>query len=513
MRAGLGAALALLFVVAGVAGGAQSGAKGGRRPMAPLNLSIAPLSSDVVSGERLGVRVVVTNPGPQAAVVAGPKSPSEFEFVLRPDDGRAPRTLTAVAARLARTIDPPPPLPRATVTLAPGDSATYEDDLAAYATSPLPPGRYALTVALGAGADRNESPAVALTVVPPAVRALAAVIDRSGASRLVSTFAHATAGGDVVIFQRESRPQLPADGVSHRRATVVAPGPATVAVAVGVELDRQRGGRWFGWQHGDAIGAGIAENVRIFQRVEPVPVGLGAVALHHVGWQPTINDAVFAALGTAADGRVALAAVSVTGRGAHAIATAPLGIASVPAHWAVRWQRGGASPRFDVVWARRSEGRTRVEHQVATPGALAPAVTVTLLDSAEPVVALALDPVDGPGVADVLVGPAADGQLTLLRLPLGGGPPRGRWTAAAPADRDGRRPTAWALGAPAMGDPIALAGLGASLLSWRVAKGDAWTSLPAGAGPASHLTLAPVAGRAWAVWAEPESGLRYAPVP
>jgi hypothetical protein len=132
-----------------------------------------------------------------------------------------------------------------------------------------------------------------------------------------------------------------------------------------------------------------------------------------------------------------------------------------------------------------------------------------LNERAEPVAAFAFNPLAGTAasVVDVLLGATGtNGQMTFLRLPLGGGAPLNEWKFKA--DQNGQRPTAWALAPTPQPSPVVLAKLGDKLLVCRAASG-AWQTLAEKAAQAAPLRLEVVGGQVWAVWAEPSTGLNF----
>jgi hypothetical protein len=486
-------------------------AKKGSSGMPSFQLAITPQQAEVLAGESLKVTAKLTNPGPNAVDAPSPDAPSEFEFVLWSTADNQPRyTLSALRARRSKVRDSAPPLERETVSLKPGAALTYNDDLMDYALSPPLPGRYLLSVFHGKGAERVESPRVPLTLTAPRVAALSAIAGANG-RRLALVLAQADAAGKQVVLQREGDTDRPTVGVLYRRVEVSRP-TAIDGVAAAVELeDGGDGVRWFAWAQGDAVGGGVAQRNTLLERVGPAALGVKSARLYRAGWQPSQEEASFAALGQDARGQINFALIALTAMGDSKVKTVALAAQTMPAHWGVQAQNGVG--RFEIVWVETAGGKTRIERQTVTPDIGQASSPTVLSERAEPLAVLALNPLAGTAasVVDVLLGAAGTtGQMTFLRLPLGGGAPLGEWKVNVPAGP--QRPSAWALAPMPLANPVVLAKLGDKLLVCRAASGG-WQTLAENAAQAEHLRLEVISGHVWAIWADPGTGIHYKQVP
>lgn len=481
----------------------RESAAGQQKGALRMQLTIKPRRTEVIVGESLTVEVRLVNQLAAVADVPSPDSPSVFEYILRTaKDGEPRYSLTRRFALAARSDDTMPTEPIETVKLNPGAALTYEEDIAGYAVTPIPVGQYLLSVAYQAAGGRVESAGVPLSVVAPRVRALATISGPSG--RLGLAMLH-DAGGAVRVYQREGRGEAPADGVWYERAD----SPAAAGAAVAAELGDHRGVRWFGWLRGEEVVAGVAQNQTLFLLTNPLPLGLRTPALQSVGWQPTREAAIFAALGADAQGRVTLALATLEDTGRGSVKAVPLGFNGLPARWAVRPSAPDLT-RYDVVTAQQDGAAVRLQRQAVSASSGKVEAAVALTEQRAPLAALALPPLpDGGGTVDVLFGPAGDnGQMTYLRLPLGGGPPVAEWKFVAPADDNRQRPAVWALAPTPVANPAVLAKLGDRLVVRRAAGGG-WKTFAEGAGRAEHLRLEVIAEKVWAVWADPVTGITY----
>jgi hypothetical protein len=287
-------------------------------------------------------------------------------------------------------------------------------------------------------------------------------------------------------------------------------------VALAVEQEDSEGVRWFAWRDGDAVGACLAQGKTTFREVGPVPLGLTAAELYPIGWQPSTQNAIFVARGTAAAGGPALAIVALSGQAGKGSARAiAVGGPAAPERWAV--QRRGAAELDLVTAGAAAPGRpgVRVERQTITLASGKAGAPATLADHSGPLAALAAAPVAEPagGVVDVLYGPSPQsGYMSFARLPLGGGPVRASWDFSPPAAPDPKRPTLWALPPAPLTPPLVVARAGDKIFARRA--GGEWKVLATGAAQADQLRLAasPEAG-AVAIWSDPTVGLRYLAIP
>ena len=476
-----------------------------------MQLTILPKRAEVVAGESLVVQVTLANTSAAPVEVPSPSASSEFEFLLRATAGdRAIRALSASAARLARSGDPVPPPPRMLVTVPPGERSVYEENLADYTKTALPVGQYRLSVVHTSGAIRTESPPVPLTVVAPRIRALATVVGPSE-QRLGLVFAHSEAAEGVAIFQRESVPGHPGDGVAFRRTEIQRPASVSgvaVAAELGLGRDANQGTRWFAWLEPEALGAGVSQGATLFKRIDPVRLGLRSPVVHSVGWQPDVNSALFVALGYNAENQVALAAVNFSARTGGSSQCVPLSFLKLPARWAAQYQAGEAAGSVTVVVVEESTGVTRLHRQRLKFGADSAEAATLIYESPQLLAAFAMNPLGGE-VVDALYGPAGkEGQMTFMRLPLAGGAPVAEWRFNAPVDSEQTRPTAWAIASVTQPDPVIAVKLRDRLLVRRT-SGSEWSTLATGVSQASYLRIEIVLGRPLVVWFDPATGVQY----
>jgi hypothetical protein len=481
------------------------------RSMATLELAIVPEHSEVLSGESLPVDVTLTNAGPDRAEVRSPDEQSAFQYLLKPREEGGREYLLSVEDWLTSSWEnPPKPRKLKTREVGPGESLSYKEEIAEYAGEPLLPGSYRLTVLYEHEGGQFVSPEVPLSIVVPRPTPTGLVAAPGPSEgRLGLVVAHRVAEGGVVLYQRESDSGRPATGVLYRRREW-AEASALGGIASAVELTENRGIRWFAWIEGGALGAGYAEGESLFGTLGPKPLELESPSIHPIGWQITLEDTVFVALGTQSDGPVQIASVTFEAGKDGTVETASLDAAGPPQLWAAQYRPGSDPAAFDVVWTEAGEDGARVRRQTLRPGTRKREEPALLGRRDAPVAALSLDPVAGPepSVVDVLLGPAGkEAQMTLLRIPLAGGEPVGEWTFPAPRGPEGELPSAWRLPDRTFPRQMALAWSTGRLVAGRVEGEGTWTTVADPAPEEGHLALASIRGVLYGVWADPETGI------
>ena len=477
-----------------------------------IQLTLSAARTEFLVGENIDVKIGLKNVSRAPVNAPDTNAPSAFEFYLRSTtDGKLVQSLSLSAAAAERSSDPVPTPPSPTVRLEPGAALAYEDNVADYAVAPLAPGDYRLSVAWSAPAGLIESNPVALAIRPPKIGSMAAVFSAGGLNHVAS---HSQAKGTAVL-QREGMQRNPGDGIWQRRVEVEPPN-AVSNVAAAIELNAPEGVWWFAWQQGEAVGAGVAQNKTLFASVGPESFGLKSTRLLPVGWQTSGETAAFAALGLDSQNRIALAVGEFQAGGKVAVKTIPLALTSLPDHWAVQHRLKDGKVCLDVVVAVREGTAVRLSRQSVMPSGETAEPAVELVSRPEVLSALALSPVAGsePGAVDALFGPTgADGHMTYLRLPLGGGAPIAEWSFLPPDDANKARPSVWAIPSAPVPDPVVFAKLGRHLLTRRMAADAKWIVLEPQAPAAEHLRLEATEGQVWAIWSDQATGAHYILVP
>jgi hypothetical protein len=484
--------------------------------MTTLKIAVIPIVSEIIIGESLKVDVELSNSGSSTVNVHSPESPSEFEYILRPDNGKAVMVLSARRARLARTREPVP-LPTSMVPLKPGSAIKYRSDLADFAVDGMPAGNYRLAVAYRIGEEYLESSPVPLAVVEPNISKMALVLG-SSQQRLAAVFSHIAATGVNVLFQRESAPKAPWDAVSFRRAEIKAPPIDVGGVASAVEINRNEGARWFAWLEKQSLGAGVGNGSSLYALIDAVPTGLVSLSLQEAGWQPEANDARFALVGSDSKGKTVFTLATFSARTKRGeMKTVPLSIQKLPLRWCARSKmKGVEKAHYDVITATQTGEEVRLIQQTIIPDSDVANQPIDLTKREEPLAAMAMYPVavEQPGVADVLFGPSGkSSQMTFLRLPLDGAKAVIEYKFSISPDSTGKTFSHWTLCPRPLQRPLVVAKLGDRIIGRRLEEGASVFTIADDSAGAEHLHLEAVGEDLWAIWADPKKGIQYRQVP
>jgi hypothetical protein len=493
----------------------------GGTKISSLTLSIALARSEVLVGESLVAKVRIHNGGAAEIQIDRSLDPTGFiespryRFLVWSLTGEVVGNLSYQMARMARhPEDNFPTEPRPTTPLPAGKSKEDRCDLAGLMTAPLIPGRYQVSLRYDSPQGIVESARVPFSVLVPRSVSVATVegMTRSGSGQVL---VHAPPAGGAAVLQREGRYDVPGDGIWFRRAELAAPAHAAAA-AVAMELADNRYYRWIAWKDGETIQAGVGDSTGGWIVTLPAtPLGTRSSQLHPIGWQPVPETSSFVALGQEADGSVALAEIACTLKTATVHKTR-LALTALPSRWAARYRTDGGGAKLDLVTAQAAGEAVRVVRQTVPVGGGAAEKPVMLRDLHGKLAALALAPVAEPGAdsVDVLLGPGPDGStMTLQRLALDGGKVLGTWSFSPPGNATAK-PSAWALVAKPLAEPVLLARFGDQLMVRRAGEGKQWAVLAEHAAGAEHLRLEVAEPAAvWAFWTDPAKGVQVLRVP
>lgn len=509
------ALLAGVFAVPPAIPASSSIKKDGSKMTTPHVLLTLKAPSALVS-ESLPIEIVLRNGGAATLQIPDPDSPSVFQFMVRGIDAGLPSlSLSASATRLKRDPNPVPNLGSQGIALEPGKSQRYVDDLASYMPEPLSPGRYAVSVVHVGPGGVAQSPEVELRLLPlvPAAMAFTAI---PTASMLVGAFAQPLESGGAVVLQRESLPDRPQDGISHRRENLPAPAAvASVAIATEVSADDEfPSGRWYAYALAGRVGAGVSSGSTNFLRVEPVELGLQDLRLHPIGWQPDVNHAVFVALGRNAAGKPTLALVNMLARERRAVVRlVPLAGDALPHAWAVQYRATGQG-ELAVVTAESEADQTRIYLQHVELRTGVTDLRVLLTKRQQPLAAMALPPLGADAALDLLLGPSgAKPRMTFLRQPLAGPASLPEFEFDAPIDSEQRLPSHWALAPGGTGLPAAVAMFRGQIIGRTLAPTGRGFVLETRARNAAQLQAAKVGKATYAIWVDAALGLQYRAFP
>jgi hypothetical protein len=490
-----------------------TGPNKGKLKMHQLELAISTARAEALPDESMMIQVTLANKDSALIEVPDPESVCVFEFIVRSKtDSANVHFLDAASAFEAHTGDEKPPRDPAMKALEPGTHASYDYDLAQFYLEPLRPDAYDVSVRYRKDADVWESPPASLAIVPPKIEALAAIYGPTE-QNLGHIFANREEDGSTTICQRESFYNKPYCGILYRRIHLNS-NETVASVADAIEMYYNRGIRWFAWLEDGALRAAVAQERTLFGQVDPISLELQSPIMYQRGWQLEDELAMFAILGQSKEGRVACIPASLPVAEGESLKYVPLSISTMPVQWGAQLHGAEDNQQFVIVTAQDNGGTIRLGAQTVDRKAETATPPVTLAERAEPLAALALEPVAGDesNVVDVLFGPVGEERrMTFLRLPLDGGEPVNEWTLHAPLDEEGQAQLSqWAITPQSVPVPMVMMKFGNRLMARAVADGAEWIMVADDAADAEYIHLEVLGdGRVWAVWADPRIGLRY----
>lgn len=471
-----------------------------------LELTLNVPERPVLAGESLPVVLKLVNKG-QAAVAAPAPRSNPFEISLQSLNDPAVRySLSADQVRSPGSDDQLPTRAPRIAPLEPGAMREYRLDVAALAPTALVPARYRIVAHYAAARD---VPAIAsnereIQVLALRVQSLLVLLvpEPPGVAELM---VHKEEDGPARLLLRQGRFGDPPHPPFHGLANDIDAVPGRVALAAGGE---SMPARWAVWLQGGRLQGSLAGGPGVYSRLDGLDLGLREPMLASLGQQIDRETARFAALGTRADGRAALAMVRLDA--AHPAQVETFALAgAVPQRWLPLYQRGPDSGVALLTADAAGSVPTRVTLSPGRAGSFgAPAL---LIERAEPLAAWTLGtPVSGTGDAvDLLFGPKAGGlRMTWLRQPLGAGPPTAAFEFDVPRDGAGRPPSGWALANDAERGPVAVARLGDQIVGRWLSPGGRGFVVANQAGQAQFLQVLAFPGVLWVAWADPRLGLR-----
>jgi hypothetical protein len=490
-------------------------AKKGRSNMT-LDLRIKLKRGKVITRESTPIEVTLENLGSAPVEVPDPRVGTDFRYTLRSrTDAKVEYHLSATRAQAERYQEPLQPHTEPGTALAPGTKQSYDQDLADYELPVVGPGTYGLVVGYQGRDGLLESAVADLAITPPHV---ARMVTAAGMSeeRVAVLFVNAADGKHGALYQIENEAGRPGDGVAYPRKEGFSPADV-YGLALAVDLDYAEGRRWFAWQQGGNVCAGVGQARYLSHLVEPVAHGLHDAALGPVGWQPTNDDAFFVALGADHNKHATLAVVHVALSSAGSAKAIPIAGPTVPEAWVAQYRPAGSAPQLDLITAEHHGASAKIVRQTIGLVDGKVGAPVTLLERAGKVAALAMPPVGrGPGDEAVDVLFATDpgtGYLSLVRVHYAAGAARpAAWDFFPPKDAGAKHPTAWAIPHALVEPPLVVAHAGDKI--YRRRAGGDWSAVVSNVSRVEHLTVEAFrGGRMVAVWVDPGFGVRYQTLP
>lgn len=394
--------------------------------MSKVILELKLMNPTVLVGASIPVKVLVKNQGESTVSLHDKEFSDPFRYVLRrTSDSEAAYILSAKAARLARSIDPIPPMPEPMKELAPGAQDVFSADLAIYTPVPLPAEEYLLSAVYSIGEQELVSAEIPLNISIPRVKALSAVLGVSE-PRLSLLFAHAFEDGSLGVYQMESAHESYADGIAYKHALIAAPDNANHSpfVATALDLYPNQGVRWLIWLSGSVLGAGVAQFHHLFLSKPPMDIPLEAAELYELAFQLANDSVVVPILGQNAEKQPILAIVRIKANGPSELQLFPLSLSRRPSLWKAQARRTEGGIVLDFVFATHDQGQGALQLQSILLGESRALEPILLQQHGSMPLALSIAPLalESAGIAEVLWAPIVQKDkpphLGFSRIPL-----------------------------------------------------------------------------------------------
>jgi len=478
-------------------------------------LEISTGATEVICGESIEIRSTITNSG-SAPVSIPTVSLSPVEYTLQSLTAGGPSYAASQESDVAglRAGRPAPDLPAEVVTLSPGQSAEYRDDLALYVQRRIAPGRYRLTAKCPANGGYAEAAIPEILVAPPRIGSVSTV-NCFYKHVEAAAFSHTGRNNDLWIFQEDTRTQELRTGVFYRRYQLPA-GPGVTSLAVAVHTQPRLEGRWVGWLRERSFAALSGWGDALTGLVDPVSVPLDSPRLVPPGFQDADEGCLFLIAGQRGNATwIQTCRLSEM----RAVLEPPVRLSDghPPSILARGFEGGRRTAGIDLVWADERPGAAGLYGVSCAPdGRPVSPSPRRLYQRSAPMLAWNLEPYGAAaaGAVHALFGPEGDGQaVTYVRAPLDGSaaPRESRLPALPPGLKHPLQ--AWAISGLEPGQ-MRVAALAGNRIWTASASGGNWIEL-ASAPNARDLRLltTPYESYWGAIWTDPESGLRYAADP
>ena len=478
--------------------------------MDQLSITIKVTEPEVLSGEELWVVVQLSNNGDQPASISDPNAAAARPVLYRmaTDDGVPMYQMSQGAFRANRVSRGRTPLaiePEELI-LGPGESVTFDEEIAKFADTPFAPGRYELdAVHTESGAT---SAAVELMVTLPSIYCLAALMCpvRQEAALVLS---HGHQDGSISILQKDAFQSGPHSGTFQRRLSFPAGQGGADQLAVACIAEGYGVGRWFAWLHQGALSAARgAGSCLTAATAAPQPVGLKRAQLVSPGFQLDGEDGqgLFLVHGRAGNDTM-LRQLSVTRERTRL--SPPVKLCSGRVDRVVaRFEAQGAQWRTHLVYTTAAAVYTcSLDHEgrrLGTP-------TMVHQHPELQLYCLELFPLGAnlDAMVHLLYGPREDLQgMAYIRAPMiQGAIPLEEWTLDAPAEEG-------FVGCPCAiadqeGGQLPVVAQVDDRLVWAAAMGGQWQVLLEHLPPLGYLHLLASRGDFWVGWYDPIHGIAY----
>lgn len=377
-------------------------------------LKLESRTAAVLADGPMPLSLSLVSTGAEAQTIPEIDGSAPFELTIHAVGGStAPRTASRAQRRRADVwMSNIRPMRGPDLVVAPGGSASFEEDLMSLLTEPLEPGRYLVEAAYRPPEGEtctSERVPLEVVVSRPQVIAQALAV---GEGRVAIAEWHVDADGTTRLRVRHKG--MTPLGRFHELATLDAAAPVRqCAISTNAAYGILDAWRWLAWTSGNELHAGVAHDEHLMYPSRPIPLDLEAPSLLPLGFTVHGAGVIFVVAGKR-DGRAHLRLIGIApGADAEPVLTdvrlEPPGDV-VPSTTCV-WTAEGP-PELVVSWVVESGGTTTIlfgRVNALTGEVVAPPERVFTTDRS--VLAFAVPPTVGPGEqrrAQVLLAPALD---------------------------------------------------------------------------------------------------------
>lgn len=491
--------------------------------MTALTLKITKPEVTVLQGTPIHILLSLENRGDISINVHSADSPSTFEYVLHSKNGGSILVLSEKSALLDRLGDPIPPLPMEYVALEPSQSLPYQDEILRFSQSDISAGEYALSVFYDGPGGRIESDSIALTVKPINVQSINMFANTSPVNYLSSIYTQQDKNTqDISIYQRDSEPDNPQDGISYFRTQV--PADKLKGVSLAIEMGNVHDTSWFATLVDNSLNVKLAGREKIYLSMDPVKVALSKPQLFPVGWQmnmsdgwaTTVADVYFSLLGFDANKNLVFSVVKVNvNSGQVESFPVPLGVSDQPGRWKVKAIFGETGPLDFHLLLETVEGNGthKVDLFIMDPAAGQLKSKMNLPIEAAGIEAVSMHPVstNGKESVDILLDINQQRkEIKFNRYTFDDGKLQLIYTHSFdnPQDENNNLAKNWVLPSLPLTPPVTVGILNDTILA-RELTGKEVAIVSTDQSNITLLSLELIGDRAWVIWFNSETGFVY----
>ncbi len=491
--------------------------------MTSLTLKIANPEVTVLQGTPIHISLIIENTGDSSVNVHSAESPSTFEYVLRNKNGGEALVLSEKTALLNRLGDPIPPLPMEYVALEPSQSLSYQDEILRFSQTDIAAGEYALSVYYDGPGGRIESASIALTVTAVSVQSISMFANTLPVNYLTSIYTQQDKKSQQIsIYQRDSKPDDPQDGISYFRTQLAS--DTFKGVALAIEMGNVHDTNWFATLVDQSLNVQLAGREKIYLTMDPIKLALTDPQLFPVGWQmnvsdgwaTTVADVYFSLLGFDANKQLVFSLIKINAdSGQIENYSVSLGVAGQPGLWKVKAIFAETGPQEFQLLLETVEGNgaRKLDLFMLDPAAGQLKSKMTLPIEADGIDALSFYPV-ATGYKesiDILLNNNQRKEMIFKRFSVENEKviPAYSHTFNNSKDANNELIKNWVLPSRPLTPPIAAAALNDTIVSREISDNSAEQIISRNQANSSLLNIELIGEQIWLIWFNSETGFMY----